>query len=238
MTAYTKVYNVDGTGQTLNRRTLAVYRQIAVVYKTLGGTGNVRLVQGSYTSSNSLSAGTHDGGGAFDLMPSVETNHNYDILQKAARFCCVAAWHRSPADGPWGDHVHGIVLGDKQMSSGAASQVRDYYAHRSGLVGHVADNTWHPSVIFWPVYPRRSVNLANVRTEAKKTRNWIPRVGVVRIQRALNKKLGAGLRVDGRFGPATKRAFAHWERVVGGNGDGVPGRFSLVLLGAGRFNVK
>jgi len=237
MTAYTKVYNVDGSGQVLNKRTLAIYKQIKKVYGVLGGTGHIILIQGSYSTSISASGGTHSGGGAFDIMPSVKTAKNWSILQKAARFCMVADWDRPYLAGVWGHHNHGIVIGDKQMSYAASKQVRDYYAHRNALANHASDKSWHPSVIFSSPYPMHNVNLANMRKESKKTRNWLPVLGVIRVQRALNQKLGAGLRVDGRFGPATKKAYAHWERVVGGNGDGIPGEFSLVLLGAGRFNV-
>lgn len=238
MTAYTKVYNVDGSGQTLNRRTLAVYNQIKTVYSVLGGTGHIILIQGSYSRSVAGSAGTHDGGGALDIMPSIRTAKNWSILQKAARFCMVADWDRPYLAGNWSHHNHGIVIGDKQMSYAAAKQVRDYYAHRNGLANHASDKTWHPSVIFSSPYPMHSVNLTNMRREARKSRNWIPIIGVIRVQRALNQKLGTGLRVDGLFGPATKKAYAHWERIVGGDGDGIPGKYSLVLLGAGRFNVK
>lgn len=235
MGAYDRI-RVEGV--TLNKRTASVYAQIKLVYKTLGGTGHLYLTQGSYNRGGvAASAGTHDGGGAMDIMPSIKTSSNWRILQKAARMCMVASWDRPYLAGHWGHHNHNIVLGDKQMSSGAASQVRDYYAHRSGLVGHAADKSWHPSVIFSPIYPRHNVSYANIRAEAKKSRHWIPRIGVIRVQRALNRKLGTSLRADGIFGPATKRAYAHWENVVGGDGDGIPGTFSLILLGAGRFNV-
>lgn len=238
MTAYTKVYNVDGSGQILNKSALAVYEQIKVVYPLLGGTGHVRLVQGSYSNAIGASAGTHTGSGAFDLMPSIETQRNYDILQKAARFCMAAAWHRLPSQGPWGNHVHGIVIGDKNAAPLARAQVVDYYAYKNGLAGHAADRTWHPSVIFTPTYPLPNVNLDNVVREARKSSGRVPTLGVYRVQRALNRKLGTALTVNGLFNAKTKEAYAHWERIVGGNGDGIPGKYSLILLGAGRFNVK
>lgn len=234
MTAYTRVW-VEG--HILNKRTAAVYNQVKHIYLTLGGTGHVYLIQGSYNTSISASGGTHAGGGAMDIAPSVKTAKNWAILQKAARMCGVADWDRPDLPGNWLHHNHGIVIGDKQMSYQAKRQITDYYAHRNGLANHNADKSWHPSVIFSPVYPLGNVNYANVRAEAKKSRNWLPKMGVIRVQRALNRKLGAGLRVDGRFGTATKKAYAHWERVVGGDGDGIPGKFSLILLGAARFNV-
>lgn len=234
MGAYTRV---TVSGHILNKRTAALFEQVKVVYAVLGGTGYIRLLQGSYTSAVSVSGGTHDGGGALDMEPSIKSSRNWSILQKAARFCMIADWDRPYLANNWAHHNHGIVIGDKQMSSAAASQIRDYHAHRNGLANHASDNSWHPSVIFSSPYPMHNCNLARMRREALKTRGRVPLLGVIRIQRALNQKLGAGLRVDGLFGPATKRAYAHWERVVGGDGDGVPGKYSLVLLGAGRFNV-
>jgi peptidoglycan hydrolase-like protein with peptidoglycan-binding domain len=44
--------------------------------------------------------------------------------------------------------------------------------------------------------------------------------------------------VDGRFGPKTKKAYAQFEKSVGGDGDGIPGLFSLTKLGEGRFRVR
>jgi hypothetical protein len=237
MTAYTKHYNVDSSGQVLNEWALEVYKQIKVVYVLLGGTGHVRLVQGAYSNAVGASAGTHTGSGVFDLMPSVETQKNYGILQKAARMCMTAAWHRTPSQGPWGDHVHCVVIGDSHAASLARAQVVDYYAHRSGLAGHVADKTWHPSVLFSPLFHLHNVNFDRVRREAKKSSGRVPLTGVIRVQRALNKKLGTNLTVNGLFNAKTKAAYAHWETIVGGDGDGIPGVYSLTLLGAGRFNV-
>jgi hypothetical protein len=48
MTAYSKVYNVEGSGQTLNQRTLGMYKQVKDVYNVLGGTGYIFFYQGSY----------------------------------------------------------------------------------------------------------------------------------------------------------------------------------------------
>jgi hypothetical protein len=242
MTAYSKVYNVEGSGQTLNQRTLGMYKQVKDVYNVLGGTGYIFIYQGSYSTAVSASGNTHAGGGAIDFGLSVPTDHNWAILEKAARMCMFADWNRPTLvrNGVtvWKHHNHGIAIGDKTVSPSAANQVHYYYADEDGLVTHYHDTHWKPRVLFSPVYPLHHVNLAAVKREAKKNSGWIPLPGVVRIQKALNKKLGTTLRVNGRFNAKTKAAYARWEKTVGGDGNGVPGEYSLVLLGAGRFNVK
>jgi len=243
MTAYSKVYNVEGSGQTLNERTLAYYKQVKDVYNILGGTGHVFIYQGSYTTGVSVSGNTHAGGGAIDFGLTEETDNNWRLLEKAARMCMFADWDRPPlwrnGREVWGHHNHGILIGDKTASDEAKAQVVHYFADDDGLVTHYKDTHWKPRVLFTPVYPVHNVNLASVKREAKKsagTRLVLP--GVMRIQRALNKKLGTDLAITGRFNANTKKAYARWEQSVGGDGNGIPGEYSLVLLGAGRFNVK
>ena len=80
--------------------------------------------------------------------------------------------------------------------------------------------------------------LSTLTTQAAKKRGWEPKPSVRHLQRALNVKSGTHLLVDGVFGPKTKAAYARYEVQVGGNGDGVPGRHSVTLLGASRFTVK
>lgn len=75
-----------------------------------------------------------------------------------------------------------------------------------------------------------AVDLGNVREEFRKggTKS-LP--GVKRIQRELNAR-GEELAVDGYAGKATRRAYRRFEKSVpGSNGDGVPGWFSLRVLG-------
>jgi len=60
-----------------------------------------------------------------------------------------------------------------------------------------------------------------------------------RIQRALNAK-GFRTPVNGRYGAATTKAYAKFQRSLGYRGmnaNGIPGRSSLARLGAGRFTV-
>lgn len=233
-------------GQTLNRRTNHVFVQIVHIYHLLGGTGTVGIAQGSYHAGPN-SGGTHLGGGALDLTCSVQTDRNYRILQKAARLCMCAAWWRKPLyrDGKlvWSHHVHLIVIGDKEMSSEAAAQIRDYYAGRDGLASHALEpaSVWRPTHLFPPSYPRTTVDFSVVVAQAKRTSGYTSSNSVKRLQMALNLKLGADLKVDGLYGKATKAAYRHWEAVILGDwdkADAVPSTFTLTLLGAARFNVQ
>jgi hypothetical protein len=109
---------------------------------------DLTIVQGSYQAldgkSNDVkaSAGTHDGGGVVDLSP-------FDWRRKvrALREVGFAAWHRTPDQGPWGEHIHAVLIGNAKMAPSALRQVSDFLAHppRDGLAGHAVDDTWHPS---------------------------------------------------------------------------------------------
>lgn len=99
--------------------------------------------QGCYSTGVAASAGTHD----FDAVLDVQiVGLGWDEAQKFLRECGWAAWVRSPPAFPW--HIHMISLGyPGQVGIYVPGQVADYYAHRSGLAGHVADPTWHPADI-------------------------------------------------------------------------------------------
>ena len=124
-------------GNTVNWRTKAMLLEME---RRLGY--ELSVSQGSYNSGVSASAGTHDGGGAVDLSA-------FDWKNKvhAGRAVGFAMWHRPAIAGLWPEHIHGIAIGDKEMSSGAAAQVVDYRNHRDGLASHARDDTWHPDPI-------------------------------------------------------------------------------------------
>lgn len=232
---------VQFEGHTFNRRTVQFIQQVRIIFTLIGGTGGIRLLQGSYNGGKgkvAVSGGTHDGGGAIDWEPTKPTPKNWMMLQKAERICGGAGWDRPTLPGYWEHHDHCIVIGDKEMSPAAMSQVQDYHADLNGLANHGHDRSWKPSVIPVFSYPLGIVDLTNVRKEAVKTKGWKVHGGVKAIQRALNAKTGTHLVVDGLFGKTTKRAYSRYEKQIGGDGDGAPGTFSLTLLGAARFNVK
>lgn len=225
-------------GRTFNRRTVEFIKQVRTIYYLIGGTGRVTISQGSYNRGVSESANTHNGGGAIDWDLEKETSKNCALLQRANRICGGASWDRPTLPGKWSRHNHTIVIGDREMDDSARRQVQDYYAGLNGLANHGRDTSWRPSVIPVFSYPLQTVDLSIIRNEAKKRSRWVESINVKRYQRALNAKTGAGLKVDGIFGPRTRAANARFERQVGGDGNGIPGLFGTTLLGAARFNVK
>lgn len=223
-------------GKTVTKNTAKFLAHAEQIYRVLGGKGSVQLVQGSFNGGGvAASAGTHDAGGAYDLWVS---DGRFDLLEKACRLAGGAAWHRTPSQGPWNDHVHGAVLGEDGRSWGLDKQVQDYYAGLNGLKGHAVDTHWRPRVIVKFHYALYGVNLKNVAAESRKTKGWKKLPGVRRHQRALNIKTGAGLKIDGIYGPRTKEATKRWERQNGWKQDGIPGILSETILCAGLYQVR
>lgn len=108
------------------------------------------ITQGSYQAGagDPNSAGTHDKGGVVDAHWSGD---NRDVL--ALRKAGFAAWHRTPAQGPWPDHIHCVLVGHPLLAASAADQVVDYLGGRNGLVGHGPDDgpRLDPIPVFhWP----------------------------------------------------------------------------------------
>lgn len=222
MSAYTRTtYH----GRTFNMRTVAMLKQME---SQLGY--DLDIMQGSYSTTNRSSAGTHNGGGAVDLAP-----HDWDRKVHVGRQVGFAIWHRPALAGEWPEHVHGIAIGDKQMSDSARRQIQDYYAGLSGLASHGRDSTWHPNPIVKFQYPLLPVSLAHVHEQAVHPTHSLP--GVKRVQKALNIKTGTHLPIDGKFGPNTKAAYGRYERQAGGDGNGIPEKFALTKLGLALYKV-
>lgn len=114
------------------------------------------LTQGSYTSSNPDSAGTHDGGGVVDISVSgLSTTQRWQTV-RALRTVGFAAWLRTPADG-FAYHIHANGISDPDMSRPARDQVNDYYYGRNGLANNAGDNTpseYRVPLTWWEKYLR------------------------------------------------------------------------------------
>lgn len=124
-------------GVTLNKRTLAMLVAAEGIYGK-----KIPLTQGSYNAGGvGASAGTHDGGGAIDVNLNGLSEEQINMLVKSLRMAGFAAWHRVPSEGPWAAHVHAIAIGDKEMSSGAADQVKAYFNGKNGLSGNGPDTS-------------------------------------------------------------------------------------------------
>jgi peptidoglycan hydrolase-like protein with peptidoglycan-binding domain len=117
---------------------------------------SLTLTQGSYTSSNPDSAGTHDGGGVVDIsVSSLSTTQRWQTV-RALRTVGFAAWLRTPSDG-FAYHIHANAISDPDMSRPARNQVHDYYFGKNGLANHAADNTpeaYRVALTWWEKYRR------------------------------------------------------------------------------------
>lgn len=136
---------VSWRGHTFDNRTKSALIWAEKRYMRRGiGRVPFRIGQGSF-ASGSKSAGTHEGGGAADIMfGGVSPRHRKAIVKwlKKAGF---AAWAREGA--AWGvnnDHCHVVLRGHRTASPEAKAQVVSYDNHRDGLAGDNYDPTWRP----------------------------------------------------------------------------------------------
>lgn len=121
-------------GDTVDGRTAAMLAEAQAV---LGLT--IRLDQGSYSTSDPTSAGTHDGGGVVDVNVDGWSTSRRQKVTAALRRLGFAAWLRSPAEGDWPWHIHAVAISDPDLAPAAQAQVGDYYLGRNGLADHRPD---------------------------------------------------------------------------------------------------
>lgn len=226
-------------GKILNWRTVDMFE----VAERKANAGGLRVIQGSYNTGVSASAGTHNGGGAVDCWPNRGSAYvNKYVLE--LRKVGFAAWHRSPSQGPWTSHIHAIGIGDSQLSGGAYTQVREYYAGQNGLASHRSDDGPRIKIVTWEEYMRAHptvmvVSLRNaVNQLSGKKKSYT--LGVVRIQRCLNEKIGSRLSCDGIAGPVTREEYKKWQRKCGykqKNINGIPTYWTLKKLLANRYKT-
>lgn len=95
------------------------------------------ITQGSYQggAGDPLSAGTHDLGGVVDIR---WTGNDGDVL--ALRKAGFAAWHRTPAQGPWPHHIHAVLVSHPLLAAAAERQVGAYLNGRNGLASDGPDD--------------------------------------------------------------------------------------------------
>lgn len=166
--------------------------------------GAARVMQGSWSGGVKASAGTHNGGGAFDLSVAGLTRAQQLRLVDELRRRNVAAWLRSPEFG-WparlgGAHIHGIVRDEPGLSVGARAQVTAYRLGRNGLAGGRKDPHHRPPALRY-VTPG-DVVFADLKYG--KTNGSV---------RALQKALR--IAEDGYYGPATDRAVRDSQMALG-----------------------
>lgn len=117
-------------GKRLNQRTI----QMVLAAERLLGGKQFAITQGSYSTSVAASGSTHAGGGAMDTN---EAGAGWARAQSVLRQVGFAAWHRTPSQGPWNDHIHSIALGDPTASPAAKNQMISYKNGGDGLGGAV-----------------------------------------------------------------------------------------------------
>lgn len=130
---------------TLGDKTFRAGRRTAAhLQATIAVFGDLHVIQPCYNDTVAASAGTHDGDGVLDVsIPDM----SWPAAEQALRKLGWAAWWRHTgewaAESRW--HIHMVSLGcPGPVGIYVPGQVEDYYAHRSGLVGHVSDTSWHP----------------------------------------------------------------------------------------------
>lgn len=138
---YGKVEVNNGVG-VLNHRTLAMLEHAAELYHGEIEITGYSITQGSYTSSEPASFGTHDGGGAVDLsvMRPRTWTILYDDLEPlihALRVSGFAAWVRNYGelypDSPI--HIHAVAIGDQDLSPAAREQLNGTFGYFRGYTG-------------------------------------------------------------------------------------------------------
>ena len=120
------------------------------------------VTQGAYSAGVAASAGSHDGGGVWDLTntlghggQSVASMTRDQRLEHAAFLAIwrrrgVAIWHRTPAQSAsFPHHYHAVWLGCPHLSRLAASQAADYRAGLNGLAGKGPDDGPKVPYITW-----------------------------------------------------------------------------------------
>ena len=138
---YSRVEVNNGVG-VLNRRTLAMLEHAAQLYGGEIEITGYSITQGSYTSSEPASFGTHDGGGAVDLsvMRPGTWTVLYDELEPlihALRISGFAAWVRDFNELYSGSpiHIHAVAIGDQDLSIAAREQLNGTFGYFRGFTG-------------------------------------------------------------------------------------------------------
>src|SRR5262245_55765220 len=126
------------------------------------------LSQDSYSSSVSQSGGTHDGGSALDVRTGGSSAARIDSIVEELRKTGFAAWHPTPDQGDWPEHVHAVAIGDTELSQAAKDQVADYKAGRNGLANNGPDDGPRVS---WTEY-RQDIDMSYYGPEKWDSADW------------------------------------------------------------------
>ena len=119
---------VTWRGHRFNERTVRMIQSAERLARAV-----FHISQGSYSTRVAASGSTHAGGGAVDIGSPTSMR-----AQTAMRRAGFAAWIRTPGQGPWARHIHGIAIGDPTASPAAKRQVASFRRGGNGLGGMVA----------------------------------------------------------------------------------------------------
>lgn len=155
----------------------------------------VVVIQGSYNTGVALSAGTHDKDATLDIKI---VGFTWQDMESFCRKMGWAAWWRHT--GSWASpsafHIHMTLLGAQEAGCEVGTlipgQVADYKAHRTGLVGHLPDPTWHPKNIASTVFDYQTYLEDNMPLSDK---------DIARIADAVAPKVAAAV-LNAQVGPA------------------------------------
>lgn len=111
---------------------------------------NIDIAKLRDRNPNNASAGTHAGGGAFDIF-----NYSTGVIRTARDLGADATWHRRPSQGPWVHHAHGVLRGCPHNGP-ARYQIAEVDNGQNGLVGNAKDDgprplskrTWREGIAF------------------------------------------------------------------------------------------
>lgn len=129
---------VNFRGVKVNVRTRVMIERAESYMKQMGINTKLSFSQGSYSTSVSASAGTHDGGGALDIRTTGFSSATADNVVKALRMAGFAGWRRGVNDS-FSPHIHAIAMGDTRATQVAKNQVSEYLRGGDGLVGSNGD---------------------------------------------------------------------------------------------------
>jgi hypothetical protein len=135
-----------------------------------------------------------------------------DVL--ALRKAGFAAWHRTPAQGPWPDHVHAVLIGHPDLAPAAQRQVTAYLNGRDGLADNGLDDGPRLSPIPRFTYPPEDD--MPYTDWPDKDRQALAADVAAAIRPELNRLVGDVVRVPGRDEPVmVKTALTMLMRAVG-----------------------
>lgn len=177
---------VSYQGRKVNRGTKAILDVANIILKSKrygGETSPVTVVQGGYNKGGVVqSAGTHDGGAAFDTSA-----FNIKNRERLFRILGVGYYDRLAIRGVWARHGHGIVDGDGTASRGAKAQIVSYHKRRNALANNGPDTGYKMLVFPLFVAPWKANGKPGVFYLKKNQRAYEQPTTKSKVLRSLNK---------------------------------------------------